>query len=597
MEKTKGRIYKQLKSVTDAFLRYPASILCAAILAIVMFVSIESRTPNERLLVSLVSALVFGMFFNMAVAAALQRFRKDILTFWMISGAGFAVTIGTWMLLYFPFSTLPTIGVARVVAASAISFIAFLLIASVKVNRFDTNHMVYMTIKSFFISLLYFLVLWAGLSLVAFSIRALIYSEMSSNIFAHIAVLSQFISFIFFLANYPLFNSEEDHERIESAIKQPRFIEILFQNILIPIILILSMVLFIWAVRIVAVGTVATFFEITFIFNAFSIVGIILYFLTSHYENAVTKIYRRSFPIAAIVFLAFLTYKIYLEIAERGLRVNSYFVILLWILTALSSLIFIFKSRAKNWLCLALAAILIGVSVMPVIGFRDLPINMQILRLERILNKNDMLKDGEVVPNSTISKKDKSAISDSVSYLYSYQNSEAKKPKFLKSKNVKRDFAQIFGFESHEYIPDTRITIAAQLKYNVINISEYDFVLFNFDYTKIGNEEYVEGSEGKYSISLTNNNSEYWLTVRKNGTLIIETSLKPYFEDLIQRYHEESSDGYSTLELDDDEMNFTIQKDGVKIKVLFSYVSASYDNDTLEIENYYVAVQGIYLAE
>lgn len=594
MEKSKSRILNQLRNVADAFMRYPVSILCAAILSIVLFITIERRYPDSNLISSLILAFGFGIFLNMAIAVALQRFRKDTLTFWLVSGAGLAATIGVWMLLYFPADSISSIGVARISAASSISFIAFMLIASVKADRYDTNHMVYMTLKSFFISLLYFLVLWAGLSLVAFSVEKLIYSQLDSDIYAHIAIIGMFVSYIFFLANFPCFNKEECDERIQGAIKQPRFIEILLQYILIPIQLILSLVFFIWAIRIVAVGTVATFFEITFIFNAFSIVGIILYFLISHYENFLAKLYRRVFPIAAIVFLAFLTYKIYLEIAEHGLRTNSYFVILLWILTAFSSVLFIFRQKEKNWMCLALACILIGISVMPAIGYEDFPVNMQIARLEWILNKNDMLKDGEIVPNPNISNEDKSTITDTVQYLYSYRNRNNKKPKFLMDKDVNQNFRQIFGFESNIYIPNNNASIWANLNTNFIDISEYDYAIYENIYSRTA---VIEGSKGKYEITNTNNGKDYKITIEKNGKKLIDMKIETFCKDIVEKYKDQNMDDYKSIDLDVSEMSYKTQEDGLKVMILFSNININYNKSTSEIEYCSASIQGIYIAE
>lgn len=594
MVKTRSRIFNQLKNVSKALMRYPASIICEIVFSIVCFIAIEANGWLEtKLLLSLYLAFSFGMFINMALGAALQRFRNNNLDIWLGNAAGLAATILIWALLYFSFDSIPDIFVARIFAASAIAFIAFMLIASVNAGRFDTNHMVYMTIKSLFISLLYFVVLWLGLSLVAFSVQTLIYDKLSSNIYAHIAVFGQFVAFIFFLGNFPSFSKDESDEKIKGAIKQPKFIEILFQYILIPIILILSLVLFIWAVRIVVVGTVASFVEITVIFNAFALSGIILYFLVCHYNNFLAKLYRIVFPIAALIFLAFLAYKIYLEIADHGLTVQSYFVILLWAFSVFSAALFIFRPKAKTWLCLALACLLIAVSVMPAIGYEDLPINMQIARLERVLKKNDMLQSGEIVPNPNISDKDKATISDAVRYIFSYKNPTNKTPSFLEGKNVNEDFEKIFGFESSNGIPKTYYSIWVEMKTKVLPIGEFDFVaLYTYEFS-------INIRDQKYLIRYDDSNMYHSIKVYKGKDLIAEKNLEDYFNGYVQKYKDTLNNGkvFKNVELDVDEMSVTVEADDLKVTVLFNQFNLEYDPLTGETKGVSVSIYGIFVDE
>lgn len=576
-----------------ALYRYPASMLCAVTVAVLATISI-AYNQNDMLINSLQLVFVFGTFFNMAVAAGLQKLKANFIFDLIINAVGILITILVFILVYFPSQYISEINTARLIIFSFLSVIAFILIASAKTDKFDFNKMLFMFHKSLIIAAVYTLVIMLGLFFVVFAFKSLIYSELSEDIYSYIAIYSVLLGYAFFLGYFPSFKNDEDDEAILRATKYPRFIEVLLQYILIPILAVLSLVLFIWTVKIVISNELPPFEQLSGIFTGYSLFGIWLYIMISPYTNRITVIYRRVFPIATLVFLAFEGYAIIQQIINNSITDAEYIISLIWIFTVLSSIAFIIFPVRKNRLTGYIAIIILALSVMPILGFIDFPVSVQVRRLEAVLIRNNMFKDNKIVKATNISEKDKTVISESVHYLAGAESTRM--PKWLDNKEeYLYNFKEVFGFEqTNDNYPDyyNEETLYMTLEASYFNSSQYQYFISDNNYNSNISVN-LEGNLNTYTVSYNNSNEKPELIVMSDSTNILSINLGEYLNDLYSKYRNEN---YKSETYPIEVMSVKEETDGLKIMVVFNSITIRKDLNTNNMI-YETDLNGIFLGE
>lgn len=243
---------------------------------------------------------------------------------------------------------LSDLATARMMVAMVISVLAFMVLASHTKEKYDFPGAFFMTHKSFFISLLYGGVIMAGATLIARALQALVFPGLGENLYAHFGIISAFIAFSIFLGYFPDFRKDSTDPHRETAQKQPRFIEILFDYILIPVFAALTLVLLGWAVKTIMGGMSISFTQLFGIAATYTLGGLWLYVMVNDHDRAVSRSYRRFYPIAALVILAFEAWALIQSISDTGLKISEYFFILLWLIATVSSVLLIVK-KAKHF--------------------------------------------------------------------------------------------------------------------------------------------------------------------------------------------------------------------------------------------------------
>lgn len=387
-------ILQVFKGAVKAFQTFPATIACALAFAIVTMIRIQLDWPQQEahnfLFNCLHWALALGAIFSLAaITAAKSRFNQAR-AFLLANLLGVAAAAATFLALYLYGGTDPSQGesrfavvsglaAARVSAAILVSFMAFIILAGYPKGQSDFSRSFFMTHKAFFIALIYGLVIEGGTSGVAGAIQALLYQGMSSKVYMHLGTLSGFLAFTIFVGYFPDFRKGQHDEHREVAQKQPRFFEILFEYILIPIVLALTAVLLIWAGKTILSGMGSSFMRISGIATAYTIGGIWLHILVTHYETGLAKFYRRIYPLAALVILAFEAWALLIQLQRSGLKMPDYYFIVIWIGALASAvLLLILKAKAHPAIAALICALAVF-SVLPVVGYQALPVTAQVL--------------------------------------------------------------------------------------------------------------------------------------------------------------------------------------------------------------------------
>lgn len=613
-------VQKILKNAGKSFLAFPVVMLSAALFTIVSIIRTAMDYPFQEpynfLFNTMQFALALGAIAGLAAITYAQSRIKTRRSFWMANLLGLIAAVAAFLLLYFAggytpeksyyqdvvYKSISMIASVRVTVAIFLSLLAFVLFAArKKEDRLNFSGAVFMTLKAFFIALIYGLVIMGGASGVFGAIKALLYTDLTSKVFGYVGALSGFFGFAIFVGYFPDFRKDGEDEQRVAAQKQPRFIEILLEYILVPIMLALTVVLVLWAIRTITGGMETQFINLYSIAASYAIGGLLLHILVTHNQSGLAKFYRRAFPFAALFMLLFEAWALITSLREHGLKTTEYVFIIIGLVTFISAIMLIIKQeRAHPWI-VYVVSVLAVVAVLPVIGFHALPYSQQVNRLERILMTQDMLQNNKIVPAKTEpSLAVREDITEAVDFLI-YEESR-QTPAWLDTSSIQQgSFKSIFGFE--RVFPNQDPAQKDDFQYTMLNlepqaidVSAYQWELTALQTAEKYNEKIVfTGLKGEYTISWTSTPPSDLpnIEVLLNNKSIIKGDLSQYMESLIQKYPLGSSENPPANLTD---MTYRIESEDLELILVFNQIRIS--SRANSGERYYgVSLQAIYLNE
>lgn len=561
-----------------AFLKYPASMLSALVLAVTATIRVQaSGNLDTKLFDSLQIASVLGAFLGMALTAFAVRRKKWRVVSPLANLVAILAAAGAALLLYLPAGDIPTLMSLRVLAASAVSLILFLLILSRRGTTVDYGEMAFITLKSAAIAGIYTLVLLGGLNFIAFAVKSLIYTDMSSKVYSHVSIWSALLGYAFFLGYFPDFRVGVTDNRLAEAKRHPIFIEILLSYVVVPLMAAMTAVLLVWSARILILGTLPEFGQLTTIFSAYALVGIGLAILMDNYIQVTAVWFRRLFPAAAIVFLAFEAYAIVDRIRQTGLKTLEYNIILIGLYALVSAVVLMLRPVSLHRFTAWAAALLIIVAVLPAAGYADLPAWAQGVRLERVLYSNQMLADARIRPSSaTVNDADRATITDAADFLRNAK--DTRRPAwFDASYPANADFQTVFGFAP--VWPDrTPIdnpvyqSVYLMLPAGSVSLTGYQYAVSLGQAGGIAPAE-VKGTGGTYRIvpSGFSRSGIPSIEVLRDGQRVLYSDLTPWLQALGDRYSAGTNSKTSNPAAFTD-LVFTATEGGVWIMAVFQNV-------------------------
>lgn len=605
-------ISQAFKGAIRAFQTFPAAIACALFFALVTMVRIQLDWPQQEsynfLFNSLHWAFALGAIFSLASIAAAQSKYKESGAFKIANLSGVVVAVITFMVLYFfggtnPISTdssyavVSNLSASRVSVAILISFISFIIIAGLPKEESDLSRSLFMTQKAFLIALLYGVVIMSGSSAVAGAIQALLYEGMSEKVYMYLGTITGFLAFTIFVGYFPDLRKGQIDEHRELAQKHPRFVEILFEYIMIPIVLALTVVLLIWTARTIIGGMKVPFIQLSSIATAYTIGGIWLHIMVTHYKTSLTKFYRSVYPLAALLILAFEAWALLIQLQKSGLKTTEYFFSVIWIIALVSVvLLLIVKSKAHQPIAILICFMAI-LSVLPGVGYHALPVTSQINHLEKLLVSEDMLKDNQLVPpDKEPERQVRQSITEAVNYLAFAEN--AKLPTwFDKSLSEKEVFKRKLGFE--QTWPDFEqngnggyLSTNLILKSEAVDISNYSWVV-NLQQREESVGVEINGERGSYHINwVVNQQGVATLKILLNDQVILEQSMKDYIDKIAEEY----PPGHELRDVKANDMSLELDTPEVSVLIVFNNIDINIDvqRDTI---NYWLNPSALYIKE
>lgn len=609
-------ITQVFRGTAKALQTFPVTIGCAFGFAVVTMVRIQLDWPQQEPYNFLFScwhwAFALGAIFSLAVSTWAKSRLTDFKYELAADGLGVLSVIVTFFaLLQFGgtdpamtgarYAMITGLAAARVSAAMLVSFAAFIVLAGYPKEQSDFSQAFFMTHKAFFIAAIYGAVMTSGASGVAGAVQALLYREMSSKVYMYIGTLTGFIAFTIFVGYFPDFRKGKADERRPMVQAQPRFIMILFDYIMIPLMLALTVVLLIWAGKTILEGMGSSFLRLSGIASSYAVGGIWLHTMVTHHEAGLAKFYRRSYPFAALVILAFEAWALVIQLGQSGLKITEYSFILIWIAAAAAAVLLIIMKAKAHPVIVALVCALAVFSVFPAVGYHALPVTAQANRLEKLLVQEGILSGNQLTP--AVSAPEiavRESITDAVEYL-AYAR-DAKLPEWFDPRLSESEvFRTKLGFDKTWPKPEEPGAGSAMGTYlylpaEAINITDYDWAVnMTGGYGKAQDYVTIQGDRGVYRI--------YWtmpggqgiplLKIFLGDQLILEQDMNPFIDQITAKYP--PGQGFSD-QAGFEDMSLRLETPEIAVLLVFSNIDINIDPQE-DIINYWLNLNALYLKE
>lgn len=582
-------ILDKIKSVFSngfyAFKSYPVVIVSAIIFTLINYYRIatdqslfyDQDVVLDAFQMSLTLAITFNLFF---VAYANRNNKKHL--WFTIATVGVAI-VSYISLRYFGVSDahngFKELVIGRVIA---LNIVAVLLFMFYNKSSYDYAMSLFMTQKAFFIALLYGGVMMFGASATIGAFEALVYNDLSSDVYGYVGATVGLIAFTIFVGYFPSLKNLDD-ERHLAVRTQPKFIKVLIEFIFNIIFFALSLVLLIWAGKTIISSDWPAFGEVSAIVLSYIIFGIWLYLMNIPHNSKVSRWFKKLFPILGLIIIAFGIRVLFREWPEEGLTISIYGFVLTILGGIVALLGLLIKGEKLQELIVVVFAVCILISVAPLINAVELPFNVQMHALETYLIEHEILVNDDIVPNASLAIEKQVKISKWVNRL-AYKR-DLDYPTWFKRELSDDDvFVATFGFEKVWYIDDTPSYAYVYLRNHlkVVNIEGYQYHLNSDDFSDVamlnGYElERIRDYDKKI----------FKLIISKENTPVCTFDLNAAVQPTIDAYAVDSNKTEHSLVL-----SYEYEEGGFKMKVVLNQISV-YQNelDHLSIEEIYIKKQ------
>ncbi len=390
------------------------------------------------------------------------------------------------------------------------------------------------------ITFLYSLVLYLGGAAILFALDELLGVPVNGDWYGDYAVI---IGAFFAPTHYlgSLVKSSDDMLDFSYS----RVFKILLVNIVMPLLLIYTGILYLYFLRLPFVGGIPKG-EVANLVMWYSVISLSTFFLSSPLrdENKFAKAFLKWMPMAMLVPLAMMFVAIWIRIDAYGITVKRYFVVALGLWILVNTLYRIFCAWTKREI-LDSALVLTAISVMLLSLYGPwsaYPISLwnQNQRFESTLAALQMWDGNKIVPRGDLTEKDEQKISSALMY-FNDQHQLSDLNVLPADFDLSRDMVATFGFEYHGYIYDRD-----QRVYFNINTETREF---NFDVKENGQLYRIDWFEGEMptyterreasGISISNTGL---ITVSQSGNKVQQIPLNDILNEHLEKLSLENKD-------------------------------------------------------
>lgn len=558
--------------IKNSIKRFPVSIalsLCCAILLIYISELGYDANPDIREnLMKLVRIFALGIPLSLCIKLFFERLKEYKRITIFLTYIGGAILL----ILYYLFllNDFKMVSMTRYFSVTLILYLIFLFIPYIsKKDNFELY--VIKVFTSFFTTFIYSIVLYLGLCAILFTVNKLLGINVEYQIYYYTwLIVSLVFAPCFFLAGVPYKN------RAFTLKDYPKLLKILILYIIIPLITIYTAILYIYFIKIIITWQWPQGLVSHLVLWYSVITAAVLFFIYPFIENnSWAKTLMKVFPKVLIPLIVMMFFSIGIRISAYGVTENRYYVVILGLWVFLIMLYFSICKKFKNIILPMSLAIIILISTFGPFSSYSISKYSQNKRFTNILNKNSMISEGEIIPNSNISTEDKNQISSILSY---FNNKHSLSDVKYLPKNFKiQDIDSVFGFS---YIENEYNSLIYYTYFNnyedriPLEIKDYDY-LIDSEILNINNS------------SANELNAEFIpesgiVKITRSGDELYSKDLNEFTKKLIDKYGINNG-GQS---IDPKEMTFEDENEKVKVKFLFSHISGSKDSSTGKIESH-----------
>ena len=610
MSKIKEKIKNILPDMKKGVERFPLTILCGIIVFLLSVYVIENSDMKNHNLLSEIHKMLTLIGLSLPLTAALELIREKYLSDknkWIIRVLNVVITV--IFIIFYRFyylngkdkaGILILNNIEKLIATGIIFFLLFLLVPIIGKKDEEEKYFQSVVVDKT-VTILYSMVLFLGLTAVFLTVDGLSLIKLKEQIYIEIWLFVVFVFAMIFFAS-KLKKVDENLEEYEIH----KIFRFLIYFIVIPLITIYTGILYIYFGKMLITkswpqGLVSHLILWYTIFSLF----IMIMVTPMREKDLVAKIFKNYFPFVSVPLLILSIVSISKRISQYGVTELRYFIVLLGIWLIFCMVSSIFKARLSVILISLIAVVYI--SVFSPINNRRITIMSQNKRLERILIKHGLLKDGKLVKNSGLNENQKYEITDVLNYILGIRDKkDGVRNLYPFGKEDGKPYKKIEEFEKEIGIDDSwyKYKYSASEYFTVFVINEnmlnnqnnnieevkgYEYIISGLDGYNF-QENSVKEYYGKYPVKISKNNISVY-NENKEELIKIEISEilkgilnKPEIQQRINKPKEEIKDSVVPENI----LEFIGENEKVKYRIKMKQISVrGEENKKAEITNYY----------
>ena len=610
MSKIKEKIKNILPDMKKGVERFPLTILCGIIVFLLSVYVIENSDMKNHNLLSEIHKMLTLIGLSLPLTAALELIREKYLSDknkCIIRVLNVVITV--IFIIFYRFyylngkdkaGILILNNIEKLIATGIIFFLLFLLVPII--GRKDEEEKYFQSVvvdKT--VTILYSMVLFLGLTAVFLTVDGLSLIKLKEQIYIEIWLFVVFVFAMIFFAS-KLKKVDENLEEYEIH----KIFRFLIYFIVIPLITIYTGILYIYFGKMLITkswpqGLVSHLILWYTIFSLF----IMIMVTPMTKKDLAAKAFKKYFPFVSVPLLILSIVSISKRISQYGVTELRYFIVLLAIWLIFCMVSSIFKARLSVILISLIAVVYI--SVFSPINNRRITIMSQNKRLERILIKYGLLKDGKLVKNSGLNENQKYEITDVLNYILGIRDrkdgvgnlypfgKEDGKP-YKKIEEFEKEIGIDDSWYKYKYSASEYFTVFV-INENMLNnqnnnieeVKGYEYIISGLDGYNF-QENSVKEYYGKYPVKISKNNISVY-NENKEELIKIEISEilkgilnKPEIQQRINKPKEEIKDSVVPENI----LEFIGENEKVKYRIKMKQISVrGEENKKAEITNYY----------
>ena len=447
----------------------------------------------------------------------------------------------------------------------------------------DAEKYIETVVVNIFVTKVFSVVLYLGLIAIIGAVDVLLIN-IDNKVYLYTYMFSVFIfAMTFFLSRLKEVNENLEEYQTNIVFKT------LLKFIIIPLILGYTLVLYLYLGRILIQmkmpkGIVS---HLVLWYTTFSLFVMIMITPMAETDKIVSE-FKKNFPKISIPLILLSFVAIFQRIGQYGITESRYYIVAVAVWLLFCMIFYIFRTKVTVIMISAIAVIFVTFYV-PFIDAESVSLRSQNNRLEKILIKNSILKDGKLVKKTDLDEKTKAEIADIVSYINNADKKESLKVFGKESYKTVDEFKNIIGmddtwYNSYLLVEDHETRISYKLQnseYMITKTYGYEYLISSnfYDGDNYESEKYKIEHKNR-SIKLSD----------KNNKELLKIDVDKIFDEIMTKKEAEvknNKEYYVTASLPENIMDYTGENENIKYKLLIrNFLVIKTKDGKLKFEDY-----------